>query len=749
MGQFLKKYRIILISMAALIFAPSLNADAIIGGIEKGTDPYVAIVSRHGIARKVMGEAPVPSGQINSVRRNNSGIGIIGGVENGIDPYMAMVSPSGVASRIKGAVPTSPGNINSVAINGFGGGIVGGFQSGMIAYVARISPSGEAFLLTGEGLPEGVSSINAVGMNDSGAGIIGGRDNGLFISYAAIVSPNGETTAIFGEGSPVGAGTISSVAINNSGLGIIGGKHQNFTNAYAAVISPTGEATEVFGVGAPMGPGMVASVAISDTGKALIGGGINNLPYAALISPSGEAVPLTNFAPVDSGEIYWVDINSSGAGILGGQDHNYKKPYAALVSPEGIVIPIKGDLPGENSQYNAVAIHESGVGILGGFDASQKDSFHAALVSPTGTATLITFQVPKEVGTIFSVDIIEELLSDLDPSSFGLGNAFADPIVALSSNVLANHLRLVPERKPESEMIGLTADAGDRIYQPACCERANYALWAAPFGLFATYEKRDAFPKLQEWSVGGILGFDYLGWDNIVFGGGAAYSYQDISYKISGGHSDIHQELLTLYVAWYGNHISIHGALWGGIYQAHNKRKTLEIITSTSNVDGGIFSPHLEIGAPFKINNTVLTIEPFVMFDWVNNWQGAIKEKGSAGLNIYMDSHYVSLLRSEIGLHLTQYLQYKHGDLTFEESASYVNRAPFNAKKEQAYYVGSASTFSVELFSDRIENLGALRFSGRYVPCNMKYPYVSLTYLGEFGANLILNTVALEIGKRF
>lgn len=730
-----------------------LHGEAVVGGIENLTDPYAATIDSSGVATKVTGDAPIPTGRINSVRMNSLGNGILGGIENGNVAYIALLKPTGVASRVTaGAIPTVPGSIQSVAINELGAGVVGGQHNTTLPFLALISPSGVASSLSGPGLPVGNGIINFVGINDSGAGIIGGQDNGTTDPYAAIFTPAGVVTTISGAGAPTGTGTILSVGINNSGAGIIGGRDNANTDTYAAVVSPTGIATEVFGAGAPTGPGEILSVAINNSGTALIGGEDNNAPYAARVALSGAATPLTGFVTVAQGQINVVDINSAGAGIIAGEDNDHNDAYAALVSPSGAVTIITGELPTGNTEYSSAAISESGIGILGALEEGAGNAFYAALVSPGGVATRVTGEVGITPSIAFSEDIVD-LLSFADPSSFGPGNVFADTVLGLSTNVLTNHLRRPPEREPkpkkDGETAGLTASVGDRIYQPPGCEKADYAIWIAPYSLFATYDKGHSFPKFDEWSVGGIIGFDYLGWENVVLGGGAAYSYQDIDYSGNQGDANIHQELLTIYAAWHGNHISIHGALWGGIYQLHNKRKTMGSITSTSNVDGGIFSPHLEIGTPFKINHTVLTIEPYVMFDWVNNWQGSVKESGSAGLNLRIDSHYVSLLRSEIGLNLTQHLQYQSGDLTFDESVSYVNRAPFNADKEQAFFVGSASTLSVQLFSDRVENLGALRLSMRYTPCSLKYPYVSLSYIGEFGTNLILNTVALEVGMRF
>ena len=77
---------------------------------------------------------------------------------------------------------------------------------------------------------------------------------------------------------------------------------------------------------------------LSGSDLAIIGGysddGMGNrYPYAALLSPTGEASLLTGPAlPVGLGSILSVDINHSGAAIIGGYD-NASVGYAALVSP--------------------------------------------------------------------------------------------------------------------------------------------------------------------------------------------------------------------------------------------------------------------------------------------------------------------------------------------------------------------------------------------------------------------------------
>ena len=746
------------IIIATIFQIQSLSAfgAAIIGGTDTAGDPYAAFVDSSGTASTITG---MPAGgSIVSAAINDSGAAIVGGTASG--PYAAIVSPSGVASTITGGAPPATGWIRSVAINSSGTALVGGrVNTGATddPYVVRVDSSGVATPLTGTHLPITPGQVNAVAINDSGVAIIGGFDTSLLpasnVPYAAIVSPGGATSALTGDPLPA-IGWIQSVAINASGAGIIGG-FSNSSTPYAALVSPIGVAMNITPL--PAG-GTINSVAINTLGSAIIGGSGAGSAYAALVPPSGVANAI---AGLPGGQIMSVAINDSSAAIIGGED-GASEAYVRLVSPSGATSVLTGDIPptGGGGVINSVAINSSGVALIGGYaNDGVNDLLYGALVSPSGVATALIGPLPTVDGEISSVAINASegspggsgsILSMVDPRSFGPGNAFANPIFALSTAVLENHLKRLPEGEPSNAIANLTADAQDIIRPaPSCQETPTYVLWGSPFGLYAHHKKGDSFPDLRDRSVGGIIGFDYLGWEGFVLGGGGAYAYQNIGYSNNFGKARVNQEFLTLYGAWHQKHIAIQGALWGGLYQMHNTRKTLGFISSTSHVNGWIFSPHVEISAPFQYKNKPVTIEPFVMFDWVNNWQGSVKEHGKSGLNIRIDSHYVSLLRSEVGLHLLQSCQLKRGDLTFEESFSYVNKTPFNAKRMSTYYVGSISTFNLQMFSNRTVNLGAVRFNARFTPCSLKPPYVYLSYQGEFGSNLLSHTVALEVGKRF
>src|SRR5262249_32398472 len=155
-------------------------------------------------------------------------------------------------------------------------------------------------------------------------------------------------------------------------VGLIGGT--NGLNAYAAVVCPDGKVAPYMGL---IAPGEIYTVDLNDSGRGIVGGGHfdSNVPYAALVSTRRNIKELDVPA---SGLIYGVAINESQQGIIGGIGP-LKSAYAALVSSNGDLERIRG-LPRDGAIY-WVAINASGRKFIGGQDG---DSIYAAFVSPRG-----------------------------------------------------------------------------------------------------------------------------------------------------------------------------------------------------------------------------------------------------------------------------------------------------------------------------------------------------------------------------
>lgn len=753
--------------LSSLLIPEKGNSEVfgIIGGVSStpGGVPYLALVNSDAEATAVTGEIP-NTGFIRGVAMNEYGYGLaVGNQPSGIGGYAAFVSPDAVATQITGSYPPpSNGIITGASINNSRYAIIGGRDNGNnLGYAALVSPDGETTAISG--FTANNANIFTVDINESRQGIVGGIDN--LNPYAILVSPAGVASSLTGSELPTGSGQISSVAINNSGYAIIGGKDNESGGNYdpfVALVSPAGETSALSG-DTPTGLGEIVSVDINDSRQSIIGGGTTtNGFYVALVSPDGNATAIFgDGVPGITSDLRSVAINSTGAGIAGGYDEN-SAPYATIISPSGEATRLTGEVPVAVGEIASVSISDSGIGLIGGYEKSgtnpNEQSTYQALIAPNGYATKLTGDILPipDTGEVLAVAIKEAISEMVDPNSFGAGNAFASSLFSLSTVVLKNHIRKPDQRgskvdENNPQLSALTADATDKIYyagKPNSPMDQKYAVWLAPFGTYERIKKHDAFPTIRDRSIGALLGFDYNGWEEGMIGGGFAYAFQDVHYSQDLGKGKVNQELATIYGAWYGPYVTIEAALWGGLYQFRNYRKTLGFIESKSTIHGWLFAPHLAIEAPFKMSDSFL-ITPFVQFDWVNNWQGKVREHGKSGMNLRIGSHYASVLRSEVGLRLTQYKEGAYGTFKFEEGASYVNQAPFNAKKVSTYFVGSASTFDVQLFDDKVQNIGALYLGGWFIPNNLNIPEFGVNYQGEWGNILFSQTLSLEMTYRF
>ena len=244
-----------------------------------------------------------------------------------------------------------------------------------------------------------------------------------------------------------------------------------------------------------------------------------------------------------------------------------------------------------------------------------------------------------------------------------------------------------------------------------------------------------------------MLGFDCSSSEGRTLGGGIAFAYQDIDASQNRGNATSHQELATLYGKWETSLFNVDGALWGGLYQLQNCRKTLGFIPSDSSIRGGLLAPHIGMSIPFTFSS--FQVAPYLSLDWVNNWQGEVREFGVSGLNLRIDPHFVSLIRSEAGMLFAQRIKCKSGLFQLQEGLSFVNKKPLNARRVSATYIGSLSTFDLQLFDNKTQNLGSLELSASFTPKHSRIPALNLSYQGEWNQNELTHLLAIQVKKRF
>lgn len=724
-------YRTLVGNVCFFFFCLSLNAltDRALAG---GDSKYLAVIDLDtGIASSVTGDLPIQ--EVTSVSMA-PGFGLVGGGN-----YLSLVDlNTGIATNVTGITfPSSPfsATIKSVSINSSGRGIAAVDDQSSGSYFVQVLPSGSAIPVIGATN----YSDGSVSINEDGTSLIGASY--LTNSAVQVVSSSGVVTDVTGSIPAI----LNDIAINNSNEGLIIGQlgaSRVSSSKIAAVLT-----------GSPPAGGF--GVAINDSGVGVVVGYDNvGQPYIGKVSASGVASAFTNSA---GGILFAVGMNESEEIIAGGENG-----YLALFSSTGVETIVTGDTASQS--INSVAINNAGISIAGG------DGGYLALISPTGVAVNISGDVPS--GTkVRSVGILESAALPEDTGAVDVANNFVIPVFSLSSQTLPGHM--VSHRNQGmaklysqggSGEVAYLADAGEIVQDAnridptfqrdkmvdASSKEAPFSIWGSPFGNYAIQKKDGRFPAAKISSAGAMLGFDYLGVENGLVGTGAAYAYHYVSVDEKQGHAKTHQALFSLYGSKTKKYFYANMALWAGPYWTENTRHSLMgRVTSTSNIDGWLLVPHFEMSFPFYAKQDWCIVDPFMMFDWANNWQGEIHEKGASGFNINVGSQYISILRSEGGLRFFERVDTSWGSVSFTEKVSYVNKKPFGDGRSTAFFTGAASSFGIDVFNSQVQNLGVVQFSTEFTPNTTKYPYGSITYQGEFGSSFQTHFCSFEIGKNF
>ncbi len=307
---------------------------------------------------------------------------------------------------------------------------------------------------------------------------------------------------------------------------------------------------------------------------------------------------------------------------------------------------------------------------------------------------------------------------------------------------------------PSEELLGW-GHQNPRFAQvdPSCeaPKERRFEIWMETFGALAYQKKQHQTPAFNPTTGGAILALDGKVSNRARIGTGAAYTYTYIHEKQDDGHSRINQEYLFLYTTWNNPHWYFDTALMGGLFQIHNVRDinmTGFEFKSESKPSGWQLAPHLEVGYDYNFYGCKFTAEPFVMFDWVNNWQKSYHETGSGPFNAGQKKHYSSFLRSEAGLRFYETARFETWNLTVQEKLSYLNKKPFKVGRVNAFLVGAPGSFTVETLTDT-QNLGVAELEFVFQPHNDSLPRTTLEYQGEFGVMYQSHLVSLELTWSF
>ena len=526
----------------------------------------------------------------------------------------------------------------------------------------------------------------------------------------------------------------TDIVVGNNSTAYVTGYNDN--NVYAVNLQ-TGAAKIV--TSSPIGSPGIQGITLANNTTAYVSCAYGGKVYMADLT-TGVSVPvsfisggpaLTSMA-IDNTTAYTVN-NIAG------------QIYAINVNNGSYVILANISAADTSGLVGAALLLQMGAPGLSGNDRKVADYLNAN--APLPTVRLLALLTDAE---------LPPALMSVAPTRNALLTYASQNALLAASQALADHghQKRFHRQSQTPNPVALLADAAGRLPQTLCPQQP-YTVWLAPFGEYAREKEQHQTPAFSMGLGGAIGAFEWTGLKNNVVGCAAAYVYTHVHEETGAGQANLNQGFFTTYATLSANKWYFDLGAWGGYYHCNNQRSISfpgVDNTAQSHTHGWQAAPHFEVGydnlwmKQGDIN--WFGIEPFLMADWVANWEKGFQESGTSNFNMGQKGRFCSLLRGESGLRFHEIIRFDCGKLILREKGSYAYQKAFNTGKLTAFLLGSPGTFTVETLTTA-QNLGVFEFSMLFVSNNTKAPSVDLRYQGEFGSRYQSHQGMIEIAQSF
>lgn len=380
-------------------------------------------------------------------------------------------------------------------------------------------------------------------------------------------------------------------------------------------------------------------------------------------------------------------------------------------------------------------------------------------------AKYLNNKAPNSAATIalaqLSGSALKKALNSASPARNAFGTFITQNVMFGVSQLISSHLvdqRFFHTKNYEQPSVAslfadtdescLTADVSDRMMRSNPCEK--YSFWMGGFGEYSHLKAQNQNPSFNAYSGAAMVGFDYYGRENNLFGLGAGYAYTHLIENDDAGHEKINYYFANLYDTVFFSKGYIEFGAWGVYNQIHNYRNIFVpgfiSATASATIHSWQLVPHLGFG--FHGTYCWGELEPFAQFDCAINWQDSFREHGAGPFDMSQRNQTSEFLRSEGGFRFYQSRDTSWGAWMIMEKLSYVNLKAFQTGRVNAAIVGSPAFFTLQSFQG-VQNMGSagLEFLWRF-GCE-KAVTVSLVYDGEWGSKYMSHEGMFKINKDF
>jgi autotransporter-associated beta strand protein len=296
----------------------------------------------------------------------------------------------------------------------------------------------------------------------------------------------------------------------------------------------------------------------------------------------------------------------------------------------------------------------------------------------------------------------------------------------------------------------------------SCPESEPFRLWIAPFAEKVRQYGDDSLPGYKQTFAGATAAFDYRKERLWIFSGGFSFVDTDMHIAHSKAEADFKTYAGTVAAAWsntYWFSDALFSFLYSPVYAErsmkfkvehflfsgsdHRKAEHYDRMNQVMGHFGGGYDFHFDAGRKAKIN-----IYPFANVDYLYLMQSGYTERDAKSLNLKVHGKSYDYLRPEAGLGVGYNGCFKHLEVMFDLSASYIlefrllgkrTRARFKKEDDCHFYVHGLNPEN-----NLISPQARLRLA------SLEHGFsLTVGYHGEFGEYFRENAIEGELRKAF
>ena len=292
-----------------------------------------------------------------------------------------------------------------------------------------------------------------------------------------------------------------------------------------------------------------------------------------------------------------------------------------------------------------------------------------------------------------------------------------------------------------------------------CSNDCSWNAWGSAKADWYVQDPVKEFFGFRTYSGTAMVGVDFQGACNFIYGGGLGYSYSDIRWKESRGDGQIHSGYASLYSGWYPGCFFANAIALGSYSRYCEVRNInfsgIDVITGAANsiirkakgeFNGGEILGHLDLGLVHSWG--CLDVVPFAAIEYTYLWQQKYTERGAGSLNLEIMAANYDLLRFEMGVNFAYCYTTCFGrKVSFDTRFSYVREDRFTGDRFRVSFEDTECVAKIRGLNPT-RNLFVPLGEITVMSCDECKTF-SLTYEAEIGSRYFDQNIGIKFICRF